>query len=520
MAVSIPTENEVFEAAIGYFQVAHRDPVSGAAPPLGPRTFLGQQARALAQLIGEILAAVKAADDDAVPGTYVDAQGVTRTRNSSQALDDWATDLGVPSNAVGEFGRRAAQAARNGAATATGSPGTVVGTGAQLTDPSGQIVVKLRSGFTMPGGGSQSIVIDAVTAGLAGTLPVGTVLRWTSPPPGLSATVTLTTALSDGFDVESDVDLALRIVQRLRNRPQGGTANDYRVWAENAEDGSGLLVGVVRAFVYPGREGHGSVTIVPVLGGSGSARDPGATKTAQIQSWIDSLRIASDTAYVIRPRFVSGEELTIAVRVHAAAGYEFDWLGESTLTVVSISTLALRVAEASLPASLKTAVDNGNKPRIAIQLATSPLPVVVRVTAYAENSPSGDSTLTLEETVPVSGGELVYEAGDATTPIAAAILSYVDSVGPSRGSGYADPLDSWEDTVSVGRIAEVTLSARDPASGDRVAVWSPDVGNGVGVTIKVGSGAAAGDDFLLYDNVPNQGPQLPEVAAISVRKAS
>ena len=101
MAATFPTEAEVFEAAIGYFQVAHRDPITGLAPPVGPNDFLGQQARALAGLIGEILTAAQGADYDAVPGTYTDELGVTRTRNSTKALDDWAYVLGVPSSTEG-----------------------------------------------------------------------------------------------------------------------------------------------------------------------------------------------------------------------------------------------------------------------------------------------------------------------------------------------------------------------------------------------------------------------------------
>lgn len=517
MAATFPTEAEVFEAAIGYFQVAHRDPITGLAPPVGPNDFLGQQARALAGLIGEILTAAQGADYDAVPGTYTDELGVTRTRNSTKALDDWAYVLGVPSSTEGTYGRLAAQAARNGGATAYGTGGVVVATGAQLTDPSGTTTVKLRTGFTMPGGGSQAIIIDAVTTGAAGNLPAGTVLRWSSPPPGLTATVTLTTALSDGFDVETDVALALRIVRRLQSPPKGGTAADIREWAETAEDGSGLLLGIARAYVYPLRDGVGSVDVVALLGGSGQARDPGATKAAQLQTWLNKKRIATDTIRVVRPRFVSGEELTIAIQIHPATDYDFEWsdVAGATLVVSGTSGSTTLVTDQNPQrASLRTAVDNGNKPRIAINIAGTPTPFVSRVTAYS------GANLTLETALPatLAGGETVWPAGGVTTPVASAILAYVNGCGPARGS-YADELDPWEDNISIGRIAEVALSARDSASGDRVCVWSPDVGVGTGCTIKVGSGSAAGDDFFIYDNIPAQGPQLAECSAIIVKRA-
>ena len=119
----------------------------------------------------------------------------------------------------------------------------------------------------------------------------------------------------------------------------------------------------------------------------------------------------------------------------------------------------------------------------------------------------------------LAGGETVEPAGGVTTPVAAAILAYVNSVGPARGS-YADELDVWEDVVSIGRIAEVALAARDSTTGDRVSLWIPEAGNADGVTIAIGSDPATGDDYPLFDNVPGQGPQLPEVAAIIIKRVS
>ena len=516
MATTFPTEQEVEEAAIGYFQVAHRDPITGLAPPVGPNDFLGQQARALAGLIGEVLSAAEGADLDAVPGVYTDENGVPRTRNSSKALDDWAETLGLPSNSASRFGRKEAQAGKNGAGTAYGTPAIVVSTGAQLTDPSGTIIVELRTSFTMPGGGSQAVILDAVTTGTNGNLPAGTVLRWSSPPPGLQSTVTLTTAISGALDVESDVDLALRLVSRLRSPPKGGTAADIRSWAESAEDGSGALVGVVRGYVYPLRDGVGSADVVALLAGTGQSRDPGATKRTQIQNWIDDLRIATDEIRVVRPRFVSGEELTIQVKVRPTLDYDFEWSDAAGATLVvsgSSGSTTLVTDQNPQRQSLRDAIDNSIKPRIAINIAGTPTPFVSRVTAYS------GANLTLETALPatLAGGETVEPAGGVTTPVAAAILAYVNSVGPARGS-YADELDVWEDVVSIGRIAEVALAARDSTTGDRVSLWIPEAGNADGVTIAIGADPATGDDYPLFDNVPGQGPQLPEVAAIVVKR--
>lgn len=514
--ITLPSESDLLSLAIAYFQTAHT--VGGIVPPAGPRSFIGQEARALAGLLGEILGYAKAIDADTVPGgLYVDSAGVTRTRNSAAALDDWAFVLALPSDVSGKYGRRGATAARGGGATATGSPGVIVATGAQLVDASGTVTLKLRLGFTMGGGGNQAITIDAATKGEAGNLGVGTVLRWVSPPAGLATTVTLTTALSGGYSVESDVDLALRIVRRLQNRPRGGSCYDYREWAESAEDGSGGLVGVLRAYIYPGREGAGSVTVVPTLGGSGSARIPSTTQIAQIQAWINSIKICTDTCFVIKPRVVAGEELTVTATVQPQTA--FDWI--DTFTISSVSGTGTTIVVDGLPSSLRDAIDNGNKPRIAITIDSySPIPFVSRVTAHQDGVPMvGQYTLTLETALPADPtGYRVHPAGSATVPVASAILSTIDGLGPSRSSGMADANDRWEDRVTIAALASAVVRAVD-TNGERVVVTSPGVGVGTGIVIKVGAGSPSGADYVTLDNSHTLGPPIPRCIGIVVRSA-
>ena len=116
MAYTLPTDDEILALAISYFTIAHRDPVTGKSPPLGPRDFLGQEARALTSLLRSVLAGVASVDADAIPGVFTDSAGVTRTRNSTASLDDWASTLGLPSSTPGVFGRKGARAATGGAA--------------------------------------------------------------------------------------------------------------------------------------------------------------------------------------------------------------------------------------------------------------------------------------------------------------------------------------------------------------------------------------------------------------------
>lgn len=519
MSRTLLTEDDVFNLAIAYFQNEHRDPQTGRAPSLGPHTFLGQQARALAQLLGEVLAAGNAIDDDAVPEVHYDSSGTLRTRNSTQRLDDWAYVLGLPSSTPGVFGRRGPTAARNGGAAAVGTPGVNIPTGTELT--AGSITLRLRTGVTIPIAGNIQVVLDAVTVGTTGRLPVGTILRWSSPPPGLNATTVLTTALTGGDDQEDDVQLAQRIVARLQSRARGGSAFDFREWAESAEDSSGLLVGVKRAYVFPKRDGAGSVTVVPTFGGTGRARDPGAAAVAQIQAWLDKLKIATDTVYVVRPRFVNGEELTLALFIEPMPGYGFDWVDTFAVQGVTGTGTTLVINTSPPPPSLVNAIANGTRPRVALNYNSSPIPFVARATALALDTPAvGQATLTLDTDLPgTPAGIAVLPGSGATVPVSAAVANYIDNLGPSRSSGWADKDDPWEDNVTVAELAAATLGALD-AEGQKVCRSSPKVGLGVGITVQIGAGTPSGDDYRTYDNVPGQGPQLAEVRKIVVREAA
>ena len=300
-------------------------------------------------------------------------------------------------------------------------------------------------------------------------------------------------------------------------RPRGGSCYDYREWAETAEDGSGGLVGVLRAYIYPVREGVGSVTVVPTLGGSGLARIPSTTQIAQIQAWIDSLKICTDTAFVVKPRVVAGEELTVTATVQPQTA--FDWI--DTFTVSAVSGTGTTLVVDGLPSTLRDGIDNGNKPRIAITIDTySPIPFVSRVTGHQDGVPmAGQYTLTLETALPTSpAGYRVHPAGSATVPVASAILATIDALGPSRSSGMADPNDKWEDRVTIAALASSVVRAVD-SNGERVVVTSPGVGVGTGITIKVGAGSPSGADYVTLDNSHTLGPPIPRCVAVVVSSA-
>jgi hypothetical protein len=123
--ITVYTRQETFERAVAY--LGQRYP-NGA---LGPDSFLGQVAGVLADVVGDLSDAVKAADNDAIPGYAVDVNGVIKARCSPEALDGFAHVFGLSSNrGPGLFGRNGATAATGGTSNALGVSGTVVPTGA------------------------------------------------------------------------------------------------------------------------------------------------------------------------------------------------------------------------------------------------------------------------------------------------------------------------------------------------------------------------------------------------------
>ena len=420
------------------------------ASDLGPRGFRGLIARSVAWTVYALLQAFARVDRDAVPTDDTGKEG----------LDRWAIALGLD-NGDGGYGRRKADTAAGGVGTITGTGGTVYTAGLQLTASDGTTIVKLDGNVTLPGGGSASGSFSAVTAGAVGNLDVGEVLTWISPPAGSNPTVTLTTNLSGGLDEEANGALLVREQDKLRAPPKGGAEPDYRAWA--------LVDGVLTVHVYPHRSGTGSVDLVVVGTGSGTARIPAASVKTAAQAAVDAARPTAMSAATVHLPYYSGSKHLVRVRPkESSSKYAPDWDDTAaaytvdTYTGGSPATLKLNTLA---PASLKNAVDAGSKPRLQVTATSGPeVAVLVRGTAWADAG--GKTTLTLENPLPTGwvapvATDEVYAGSGMVKPIGDAVLAYVNALGPSRASGFGSTVSTWEDTISVFRVAQTALDATD-----------------------------------------------------------
>lgn len=153
------------------------------------------------------------------------------------------------SNADNTFGRKNATLAE-GTATVTGVPGTFIPAATQLD--SGEVTYETLLEAEI-GTVATTISIRALTPGVTGNLDNGTPLHFVNTMANVDDPA-FVSKLTGGTDDETDEELRLRVLQRIRETPMGGDAQDYVRWAL-------AVPGVTRAWCYPLEMGIGTVSI-------------------------------------------------------------------------------------------------------------------------------------------------------------------------------------------------------------------------------------------------------------------
>lgn len=199
----------------------------------------------------------------------------------SEYLDRWAGVWNIP---------RKPAAAATGTATFAISAGAVIPIGAVLQALDGVQYVTTASAVVS--GSTATASIEAVEAAAAGNRDAGQVLTLVSPIPGVQPTATAG-ALSGGADVEDDDALRARLLTRIRQLPQGGSAGDYVAWAL-------AVPGVTRAWCSAGELGPGSVAVRFVRDGDASII-PDSAEVATVAAYIDTRRPVTASVTVSAP---------------------------------------------------------------------------------------------------------------------------------------------------------------------------------------------------------------------------
>lgn len=199
-------------------------------------------------------------------------------------LERWCSIWGI-------YRKSAAKA--TGIASFTAQAGALIPAGTLLQALDGlQYQTTLDATGTAP---TFAAPIQAVLAGVAGNRSAGQALTLVSPVVGVQSGATAG-LISGGADVESDDDLRARLLFRIQQPPQGGSASDYVAWALQ-------VPGATRAWVYPNELGVGTVVLrfVRDNDGAGAAIIPDAGEVAAMQAYVDALRPVTAQLTVLAP---------------------------------------------------------------------------------------------------------------------------------------------------------------------------------------------------------------------------
>lgn len=204
--------------------------------------------------------------------------------NLARHASEWGIERKQPSLAVGK-------------ASVTGIDGSIIvaGTILQRND---QVQYVLLTDATISGG-TGSLIIKAVEAGISGNCPVGTKLNFISPVNGVQSLAVVAddgsgSGITAGADIE-DVELWRgRILDRIQNPAQGGAKKDYEKWAKE-------VPGVTRAWPYPLHDGVGSVYLTFVMDGKPGTIIPSLTEVANVQAYLEVARPTTAEVTVFAP---------------------------------------------------------------------------------------------------------------------------------------------------------------------------------------------------------------------------
>jgi uncharacterized phage protein gp47/JayE len=216
-------------------------------------------------------------------------------------------------NADGSTGRKMATPAA-GQANLTGTPLLVVPAGTQLGSAAAVLYQTVEDVTLAADGSATPTDIVAVTPGAAGNLPAGSTLSVAGVPGVTTATVV---QLTGGTDQETDDELRLRVLTRIRQPPMGGDADDYVAWAL-------AVPGVTRAWCSPLEMGMGTVTVRFMCDDLRATGDPMTNGFPLPQD------IAAVTAYLNTVRPVAVKDFFVEAPIPEPISFGVQGLSENT----------------------------------------------------------------------------------------------------------------------------------------------------------------------------------------------
>lgn len=233
---------------------------------------------------------------------------------------DWIAKQSVPWSATDEnlagwaalksVTQKPANAGTNNATIFTGTAGATLPAGTVLNRGDGYQYttdVEIEIGATGTATGAITAVLpdpndDPTGGGDAGNTPAGTQLTLDVSVSGVGSVATISTAITDGADIETEDAFRSRTLLAYQNTPQGGNDDDYEAWAL-------AVSGVTRAWTVRRLMGAGTVGVYIMIDGHDTSNNGfpvGTDGISSLDSWSgtkatgDQKRVA-DSLYPVQP---------------------------------------------------------------------------------------------------------------------------------------------------------------------------------------------------------------------------
>lgn len=235
----------------------------------------------------------------------------------------------------------------DGNVSVTGTIGTIYSIGQQFQHVLSGNIYQAVSGVTLVST-TGSVPVQSVATGANQNLLPGTPLTISSPPAG-STSNAIVINMQDGRDLETNAQMAARILAFIQQPISGGTKTDYQQWAQQG-DPSVTYANVVANNAY---QGPGTVGIFIEAGTTDIdnainnnipiVRTPSTGVVAAVQTYIDGVNPLTDYATV-----ASVQEIQIPATAHVTYV-----AGVSDSTILSGQTLtALQLVQREMARAL------------------------------------------------------------------------------------------------------------------------------------------------------------------------
>jgi uncharacterized phage protein gp47/JayE len=380
-----------------------------------------------------------------------------KLRQVQQDLDPLSA-LGTALKRIGQvFGvtyRGATGGAVSGGLRVFGDPGAVITADLVLVHATTGLEFETRSGGTIPAEGYLDVDIAATSTGVQTNLDIGEELQFQTPPTDVETVASVVAALVNGRDAEAEGDFRARLLDKIGRQERSGNRDDFEQWVLES------AAYVASAYVYPHRNGLGTVDIAALKDGRGTARLLDEGERDEVLAYVDNLRMVTGRVRVLEVT-TREVDVEILVKPESDSAYEFDWDDSTPPTVASYDSVTRTLTfQAARPASI--AVGD----RVVVKSADSD------GSEFEVESLSSTDAVVLTEDLGFAPAvaDPVYSGGPVVEAAREKIHELFDSLGPANPDDVQ--YGPWEGNLRIASLFETVQTSTGILDSDPAAPTS------------------------------------------------